>query len=62
MAMYSDSLELPRQKKTAFYDFLADHHMAFCLEDGERGETDLVQLQIETGDALQAPRRMKASS
>ena len=60
VAMYSDSLELPDHEKTAFCDFLADHHMAFCLEDGQRGETDLVQLQIDTGDALprkQPPRR-----
>ena len=36
-------------------------HQAFCLEDGERGETDLVQLEIDTGDAppkQQCPRRI----
>ena len=41
--------------------FLADHHEAFCLDDKERGETDLIQFQIDTGDATpkkQAPRRM----
>ena len=34
---------------------LLDHQEAFALEDGERGETDLVQMTIETGDAM--PRR-----
>ena len=41
--------------------FLTDHHQAFCLDENERGETDLVQFQIDTGDASpkkQAPRRM----
>ena len=31
--------------------FLGDHHEAFLLEDGERGETDLITMEIETGDA-----------
>ena len=53
--MYCDSLKLPNHEKTAICDFLANHHMAFCLEDGEQEETDLVQLQIDTGDAL--PRK-----
>ena len=31
---------------------LEKHHMTFCLEDQERGETDLVELHIRTGDAV----------
>ena len=31
--------------------FLKKHHHAFSLEEGEHGETDLVQLEIDTGDA-----------
>ena len=40
---------------------LMDHHEAFSLEDDEHGETDLVQLEIDTGDAQprrQRPRRL----
>ena len=38
-----------------FKEFLGRHHQAFCLEPGERGETDLVQMEINTLDT--APRR-----
>ena len=31
---------------------LKSHHMTFCLEDQERGETDLVELHIRMGDAV----------
>lgn len=40
---------------------LEEYHDAFSLEPSERGETDLVQFQIETGGATpkkQPPRRM----
>ena len=50
----------PDQKEQLF-DFLTDHHEAFCLDEKERGETDLMQLHIDTGDAppkKQAVRRM----
>ena len=36
-------------------DFLKEHNTAFALEEGERGETDLVEMHIDTGDA--APQR-----
>ena len=42
-------------------DLLREYHDAFSLEPHERGETDLVQFKIETGDATprkQPPRRM----
>ena len=38
-----------------------DNHKVFALEENERGETDRVQLHIDTGDAIpkkQSPRRM----
>ena len=35
-------------------NFLAEHHQAFSIDPGERGETELVQFEIDTGDA--APR------
>jgi hypothetical protein len=40
---------------------LLKHNYAFQLEDGDRGETDLVQMRIDTGDAeprSQPPCRM----
>lgn len=48
-------------EKGSLMEFLADHHQAFCLDDNERGETDLLQFEINTGDASprrHAPRRM----
>ena len=36
-------------------DFLKEHNTAFALEEGERGETDLVEMHIDTDDA--APQR-----
>ncbi len=42
---------LPEQQARELLDLLEDYHDVFCLEEGERGETDLVQLHIETGDA-----------
>ena len=36
-------------------EFLAEHHQAFSLDPGERGETDLIQMDIDTGDV--SPRR-----
>ena len=54
-------LDLPSDENTQMCQLLCDHHDVFALEDKERGETDLVQLEIETGNsppARQHPRRM----
>ena len=43
------------------HEFLAEQHEAFSLDPGERGETDLLQFGIDTGDATptrQPPRMM----
>ena len=59
-----DVLELPDLPPTdqkILCEFLVDHHNVFSLEEGERGETDLVRMAIDTCDASprkQAPRRM----
>ena len=53
--------DLPPPDLRLLREFLADHHDVFSLEDGERGETDLMDMEIDTGDASprkQAPRRM----
>ena len=39
------------QEKSQLHSLLFDHHQAFALDDGERGETDLVQMTIDTGDS-----------
>ena len=50
--------ELPEAEKEQLQGFLEKHHLAFCLEPGERGETDLVQFQIDTADS--SPQRQPA--
>ena len=42
--------DLPEQDKATFKEFLASYHQAFSVEEGECGETDLVEMEIETGD------------
>ena len=56
-----EELDLPDHEKTILFNFLADHHYAFCLEEGE---TDLIEMEIDTGDAhprKQPLRRMPFS-
>ena len=46
-----ESLEtLTAVQQQKLLNFLKEHHMAFALEEDERGETDLVQLHIDTGE------------
>ena len=52
---------LDEQQCQQLHEFLAEQHEAFSLDPGERGETDLLQFGIDTGDATptrQPPRRM----
>ena len=56
--------DIPPEEKEQLLEFLASNHEAFSLEEGERGETDLVEMVIDTGDApplKQAARRMPFS-
>lgn len=39
-------LDLSRQEKETFQSFLTQHHHAFCLKDGERGQMDLIRMEI----------------
>ena len=53
--------DVPPAEMSELQEFLARNHTVFSLEDGERGETDLVTLSIDTGDAQpirQPPCRM----
>ena len=43
------------QDKDRLRQLLLGHHQAFAVEEGDRGETDLIQMTVDTGDAL--PRR-----
>ena len=59
--LFQNNLSLSKLEKEKFCQFLMDHHTVFSLEDNERGETNLVQLEIDTGDAQprrQHPRRL----
>ena len=47
--------DLPEPEKKLLCDFIAENHLAFSLEKGERGETGLIQMETDTGDA--APRK-----
>ena len=43
------------------HNFLTEHHNVFALEEYERGETSLVEMEIDTGDAHPcrcAPKRV----
>ena len=42
--------DLPLQEKQTLLEFLTGYHHVFSLEEGERGETDLVQMEIKTGN------------
>ena len=39
------------QDKDKFLQFLLANHQAFAIDEADRGETDLVQMTIDTGDA-----------
>ena len=49
---------LPWQEKSKLHMLLLEYHNIFQLEEDDRGETDMVQMQIDTGDA--APRKQPA--
>ena len=56
-----DDPTLPAQERQALQDLVPAHHGIFALSDGERGETDLIEVEIDTGDSRpikQQPRRM----
>ena len=42
---------LTPEQTEKLHQFLGEHHEAFCLNPEERGETDLVTMGINTGDA-----------
>ena len=49
---------LDKKQTQDLLNFITDHHTAFCLDIQERGETNLVEMEIHTGD--EAPRKVAA--
>ena len=52
---------MPPEEREQILTLLCEYHHVFALEDRERGETDLLQFEIEMGNAppnRQHPRRM----
>ena len=45
-------VNLLQQDKNKLFSLLCEYHDVFVLEEGERGETGLVQMKIDTGDAM----------
>ena len=42
---------MPWQDRSRLHTLLLKHHNSFQLEKGERGETDCIQMQMDTGDS-----------
>ena len=55
-------IAVAKPKKSEVLNFLEDHNNAFSLEDGERGATDLVELEVDTGDAKPKKQSMRRMS
>ena len=49
---------LSHHEKETLFKFLIEHHDVFSLDEGERGETDLIQMEIDTGTAT--PKKQPA--
>ena len=49
---------LDERQREELLNLLTSHHSAFCLDDQDRGETNLVEMEIHTGE--EAPRRAAA--
>ena len=50
--------DLPDYEKKTLLNFVTEFHHAFCLEEGERGETDAIQMKIDTREVQ--PKRQPA--
>jgi len=59
--VYSGERPLQGHDQEQLLSLLTEYHDVFSIEDGERGETDWVEMNIDTGDATpvrQQPRRV----
>lgn len=51
-----ESLEepvLPPEERKVILEFIANNHEAFSVKEVERGETDLLEMTIDTGESRQ---------
>ena len=58
---YVGQPDLPESERVKLFELIQNHHEVFALEEGERGQTDLVEMEIDTGDSRpikQPARRM----
>ena len=58
---YVGQPDLPEAERTKLIELIQNHHEVFALEEGERGQTDLFKMEIDTGDSRpikQPARRM----
>ena len=46
-----EEISLSTSERQQLQQCLRDHHSVFAVEDNERGHTDLIQMEIQTGDA-----------
>ena len=58
LSLINRPTQLDQKQTQELLDFISDHHMVFSLDDLERGETNLADMEIHTGD--EAPRRVAA--
>ena len=49
--IFQEDPDFPDETQGHLLELLKEHHECFCLEENERGKTDLVQFEIDTGDA-----------
>ena len=52
----AEGASLQVQDRDKLFQFLLAHHDIFAIDEGDRGETDLVQMTIDTGEAQ--PKRV----
>ena len=54
-----DVTGMPEQEKRELLGLLEEHHTTFSLVEGERGETNLVEMEIDTGHAQPVRQRLR---
>ena len=50
---------LSEPERSQLLDLLRDNHDIFALEENDRGETDLIQLEVDTGDVTPIKQPMR---
>ena len=49
--LVNEKVSVPEEDRAKLCELLFKYHDVFTLEEGERGETDLIEFSIDTGDA-----------